>query len=472
LEVVKEPFHAVQISEHVYWVGAIDWSLREFHGYATERGTTYNAFLILDDKITLIDTVKASLMDEMLSRIASVVPPEKIDYIISNHAEMDHSGALPAVIGKVRPERVYASVKGVEALEAHFHMDKSITPVANGEALSLGKGNVTFYETRMLHWPDSMFSFYDSDGVLFSQDAFGCHLASAERFADELDPSVLESELAKYFANILMPYAGLVSKLLGDVKGLNLPIQMIAPDHGPLYRKDLDWVLGRYAEYAAQQPSKKAVIVYDTMWGSTEKMARAIADGLIEGGCTAELFMMSGAHRSNVATAMLTAGALVAGSPTLNKTLYPTIADVLTYLKGLQPKNLVGVAFGSHGWSGEAVGDIEDMLTSMGVDLIADSLTVNYVPQADTLVECRELGMKLAERLNAADATEEAAASPSGSAKGDSMQKYVCDVCGYVYNPKKGDPAAGVAKGTAFEDLPDDWECPLCGVGKDQFSPK
>ena len=402
---MTEPFSAIQVTDSVYWVGAIDWNLRDFHGYATDRGTTYNAFLVVADEVTLVDTVKALFMGEMMSRIASVLPPERIDYIISNHSEMDHSGGLPAAIDQVKPEKIFASVKGVEALEAHFHLGDGITAVKDGESVSLDSGTVTFYETRMLQWPGSMFSSYgpgpdaQEGGVLFSQDAFGMHLASVERFVDELDRDILESEAAKYFANILAPYASRVSKQIEKTLALNLPIAIIAPDHGPLYRKDQGWILDLYNRFAIQKPTRKAVVAYDTMWGSTDEMARGIADGIVEGGGSVELFSMGSAHRSDVATSLLDAGAFVVGSPTTNNMMFPTVADVLSYAKGLRPKNLIGAAFGSHGWSGEAVGQIEEILEAMKVELVAEGLRVEYVPTGQDLMKCRGLGEEVGRRL-------------------------------------------------------------------------
>ena len=392
-------FHAHQIASNVFWVGAVDWNLRDFHGYATERGTSYNAYLILADKVTLVDTVKAPFMDEMLSRIASVIPPEKIDYVISNHAEMDHSGALPAFLRSFKPEKVIASTKGAEALQSHFGLSEPVETVEDGQTLSLGGAEVTFVETRMLHWPDSMFSFLSGEGILFSQDAFGMHLASAERYADELDRSVLAFEAAKYYANILMPYARLVGRLLDRVTDLNLPIRMIAPDHGPIYRKDLDWIVDLYRRFSERKPTRKAVITYDTMWGSTDQMARAIAEGINENGCVSEIVRMETSHRSNVATALLDAGAFVVGSPTINNHMFPSIADVLSYIAGLRPTNLVGAAFGSFGWSGEAVGLIEEQLTEIGIELAVEGMRVNYVPTEQDLISCKAFGAKIAERM-------------------------------------------------------------------------
>lgn len=392
------PFHAVKISDHVYWVGAIDWGLRDFHGYSTHRGSTYNAFLVMGEKITLIDTVKAPFQDELLARIASVVDPSRIDYIISNHAEMDHSGCLPQIIDLVKPEKVFTSPNGVKVLSDHFRLSKELTAVKDGESIDLGGLTFSFVETRMLHWPDSMFSYLAEDGVLFSNDAFGMHLATAERFDDEIDPEVLDYEAKTYFANILLPYSSLITKLLAKVGEMNLPIKAIATDHGPVWRKDIAGILDRYGKWAAQRRSNKAIIVYDTMWQSTAKMARAIGEGLTAGGAHVKIMPINGSHRSDVATELLDAGALLVGSPTMNNNLYPTVADVMTYVKGLRPQNLIGAAFGSYGWGGEAVNQLKEILTAMKVDIVGD-LKIKFVPDAEALENCYALGKSVAERL-------------------------------------------------------------------------
>jgi len=396
---MKTYFQATQVNDRVYWVGAIDWSIRNFHGYATDRGSTYNAYLILADKVTLVDTVKAPFLEEMLVRIASVIDPRKIDYIISNHSEMDHSGCLPQAIQAVKPEKVFASVMGTKALQEHFHLDREISEVKDGESLSLGNLNLTFLETRMLHWPDSMVTYLAEDKLLFSQDAFGMHLASSERFADQIEDWILNYEAAKYYANILLPFSALVSKLLERVKGLGITIETIAPDHGPIWRKEVSRMPKLYATWAAQRPTNKAVVVYDTMWQSTALMARTIAEGLRAGGTMTKLMPLESCHRSEVVTEVLDAGALLVGSPTINNNMFPTVAGTLSYLKGLKPKNLMGTAFGSYGWSGEAVGQVMEVLAEMKIDLIGDGLKVKYVPDESVLAECFSLGSRVAEKL-------------------------------------------------------------------------
>jgi flavorubredoxin len=396
---MSEVFKAAKVTDHVHWVGAIDWSLREFHGHLTSRGTTYNAYLILADKITLVDTVKAPFKGEMLSRIASVIDPGDITYVISNHSEMDHSGSLPEVIEAVKPEKVFASTMGANALAEHFHLDREIVAVKDGESISLGNMNVSFVETRMLHWPDSMFTYLTEDGVLFSQDVFSMHLASTERFDDEIDEDVLEDEAAKYFANILLPLSTPVSRLLEKIGGLDVTKGIVATDHGPIWRKDVSKILELYSRWAAQKPTKKAAVVYDTMYESTALMAQAIAEGIRAGGADAKLLPLRACHRTDVATEMLDAGALLVGSPTFNNNIFPAVADVLTYLKGLKPRNLIGAAFGSYGWSGEAVGQVEDVLREMKVELVGESIKVKYVPNDEDLAQCHSLGVLVAEKL-------------------------------------------------------------------------
>jgi flavorubredoxin len=396
---MQNTFRAVRVTEDVWWVGAIDWNIRDFHGYQTRRGSTYNAYLILADKITLIDTVKAPFREEMLARIASVVDPGKIEYIVSNHSEMDHSGSLPEVIAAVNPKRVFASAVGAKTLTELFPLDREITAVKDGETLSLGNRTLTFLETRMLHWPDSMFTYLNEEQLLFSQDAFGMHLASLERFADECDPAILAYEAATYYANIILPYSPLVLKLIGKVTAAGLSFRIIAPDHGPIWRKETGGIIGSYAKWAAQKPEAKAVVVYATMWHSTEKMARAISEGLAAGGLGVKLLSMDEVHRSDVVYELLGAGALAVGSPTLNNHLLPNMADILTYLKGLKPRNLIGAAFGSYGWSGEAVKEIEEILAEMKVEKAGEGIRVKNVPDAGVLARCYELGRTMAEKV-------------------------------------------------------------------------
>jgi flavorubredoxin len=390
---------AVKIADRVYWVGAIDWDIRNFHGYLTSRGTTYNAFLVLADKVTLIDTVKAPFYDELMARISSVIDPAKIDYIVSNHSEMDHSGCLARVAAAVKPEKVFASQRGRSALGEHFGAGLEVVAVNDAQVLDLGSDKLSFFETRMCHWPDSMVSYLHGPGVLFSQDAFGMHLASTERFDDELDTWPLEHELAKYYANILMPLASPIKKALAKLTGSGLDFKLVCPDHGPIWRRNFPRVLELYRRWSGSRRTPRAVVVYDTMWQSTRKMAEAVCDGLTAGGATAVVMPLESSHRSDVASEVLEAGALIVGSPTINNQIFPTVADVMCYLQGLKPAGLIGAAFGSYGWSGESAKLLSGMLDAMKVEQVCEPLRAKYVPSPEDLSACRELGAKVARRL-------------------------------------------------------------------------
>jgi flavorubredoxin len=396
---MNDIYSAVKVTDNVYWVGAIDWTIRDFHGYTTPHGSTYNAYLVMADDITLIDTVKAPFKDEMLARIKSVVEPSKIKNIISNHSEMDHSGCLPEVIDFIKPKKVFASTIGVKTLKELFHDQHEIIPVKDGETLSLGNMELTFMETRMIHWPDSMFTYLAKDQLLFSQDAFGMHLATLERFADEIPAATLEYEAATYYANIVLPYSPIVLKTLEKVAAAGLKIKIIAPDHGPVWRKDIGWIIDLYKKWASQKPTAKAVVVYGTMWHSTEKMASAIAEALAGAGIKVKLLSMNETHRSEVVYEVLDAGALIVGSPTLNNNILPQMADVMTYLKGLKPANLIGAAFGSYGWSGESVKNLEAILKEMKVEIAAEAVSVKNVPDNSVFEKCHELGKTIAAEL-------------------------------------------------------------------------
>jgi len=386
----------IEVLENVYWVGAVDWNVRDFHGYSTEKGTSYNAFLVMDDKITLFDTVKKPYRSELMHNIRRLVSPEKIDYIVANHAEMDHSGSLPEVIEEVKPEKVFCSKKGKEALIEHFHReDWPFQVVENGEELSLGKRTVTFLETKMLHWPDSMFSYIKEDGLLISSDAFGQHWATSERFDDEVDGPELFRHAAKYYANILLLYSPLVQKLLEEVNKLGIKINMIACDHGLIWRKNPGKIIEAYDRWSRQETVAKALVIYDTMWQSTETMAKAIADGIMQEGVSYKMMNMAKTHRSDVLTELLDARAIVIGSPTFNNGILPTISDILTYMKGLRPQNKIGAAFGSYGWSGESVKIINSALEDMKIEVIDKGVKAKYVPDHEALSPCVELGRKI-----------------------------------------------------------------------------
>ena len=382
----------VEIAPGVYDVGVNDWDIRDFHGYSTYLGTSYNSFLILDDKITLIDTVKKDFADQLLANIAQIVDPRSIDYVVSNHTEMDHSGGLPRVMHRIGEQKpVFCSKMGLKNLAQHYPQGFDYRAVASGEELSLGKRTLTFLETRMLHWPDSMFSYLKEEQILFSSDAFGQHYAGYEKFDDQVGDAIMP-HAQKYFANILLPYAPLILKLIDQVTALKLEIKMICPDHGILWRSDPSRIISAYARWSRQEPASKALVVYDTMWHSTEKMAHAIADGIAEQGVDVRPMHLRKWHRSDILTEVLDAGAIVVGSPTLNNGMFPTVADFLTYLKGLRPANKIGAAFGSYGWSGEGAQQVGQILAEMKFKVFDPVLKTQYVPDGDALEACRQLG--------------------------------------------------------------------------------
>jgi len=391
----------IELAENIYWVGAVDWVTRDFRGYSI-NGTTYNAYLIIDEKVTLIDTVKRPYTSELLHRIRNIIDPAKIDYLVVNHVEMDHSGALPEMMEAIKPEKVFCSKMGHKALLQHFHRpDWPYHVVAPGEEVSLGKRTLSFLETRMLHWPDSMFTYVKEDEILFTSDAFGEHLATSERFDDQVGQDLLMHEATKYYANILTLYSPQVKKLLAQVAAMQLPIKMLAPDHGVVWRSNPSKIIEAYSRWCNHQGNGKALVIYDTMWDSTKMMAKAIAEGLHEEGIEYKLLDLQVNHRSDVMTDVLEASAVVLGSSTLNNGMLPRMADFLMYMRGLRPTNKIGACFGSYGWSGEAVKMMNETLKEMNITLCHPGLKIQYVPEHGQLGSCVELGRTVGKTLQA-----------------------------------------------------------------------
>jgi flavorubredoxin len=373
---------AREIKKGIYWVGAIDWDLRNFHGYLTQRGSTYNAYLIIDEKVTLVDTVKSYLTEEMFERISQVIDPSKIDYIISNHVEMDHSGAIPAVMEKAPNATIIASPNGVRGLKEHYGDVYKYQAVKNGESISLGERSFDFVLTPMIHWPDNMVAYMPQEKLLFSNDAFGQHLASSERIDDEYPVDVIMEEARKYYANIVLPFGAQVQKALETVGTLD--IEMIAPSHGIIWKKYIKEIITEYVKWASNVTEKKAVICYDTMWDSTKKQAFAIQSVLEDKGYSTHVYNVSLTHISDIMTDLITAEYVCVGSPTLNNNMLPTVAAFLTYLKGLAPKNRKAIAFGSFGWGGQSIGQVEAILTEAGFDVKSAQKT-KYIPFKEEL---------------------------------------------------------------------------------------
>ena len=392
--------NAIEISPKVWWVGGIDWNERLFHGYTTERGITYNAYLIMDEKITLIDTCKATFADELVQRISQVVDPAKIDVVITNHVEMDHSGSLP-VIHKIAPNaEIYASAgAGVNELRAHFGIEA--TPVKTGDTLCIGERTLSFVTTPMVHWPDNMVTYSDVDKILFSNDAFGQHFATTKRFDDENDMCEVMKQAKKYYANIVWPYGMQAGRALAAVKGLEL--KMIAPSHGCIWRSHIDEIIAKYEEWTTYQTQEKAVVVFDSMWHSTESMAREICDAFIAEGISAQLIDVKSTHISDIMLYMCDAKYVAVGSPTLNSNMLPTVASFLTYMRGLSPKNeqRIGLAFGSYGWAPlgpkQVYAELENAKFQLPVPVVAQQ----WVPSEENLAELQGTVRKMLEAARA-----------------------------------------------------------------------
>ena len=387
----------VALKKGIYWVGAIDWNIRIFHGYDTPEGTTYNAYLIVDEKVALIDTVKAPFFEEMVQRIEEIIPLDKIDYLISNHVEMDHSGSLSRIKDLIPNATVLATERGKKGLTRYYKKDWPFQTVKTGDTLDLGSRKVTFLEIPMVHWPDSMVTYSPSDKILFSNDAFCQHLASSKRFDDEVGWETILPEAETYFANIVLHLGAPVLKALQAVKGLE--IDMIAPCHGVIWRKDIDKIVSSYASWAQHESKQKVLVIYDTMWESTAQMAKAILEGIREEGVEVKLMNITQTGRTVIMKEVLDAKALLIGSPTLNNGMFPTVADFLCYMKGLRPQGKIGLAFGSFGWGGGATKAIEAELKATGVEIIEPALQYQFLPDKEEFNQCRELGKKVALRV-------------------------------------------------------------------------
>lgn len=392
--------NAIEISPKVWWVGGIDWNERLFHGYTTERGITYNAYLIMDEKVTLIDTCKATFSDELVQRISQVVDPAKIDVVITNHVEMDHSGSLP-VIHRIAPNAtIYASAgAGVNEVRAHFGIEA--TPVKSGDTLCIGERTLTFVTTPMVHWPDNMVTYSDVDQILFSNDAFGQHFATTKRFDDENDLCEIFKQAKKYYANIVWPYGMQAHKALEAVKGLDL--KMIAPSHGCIWRSHIDEILEKYEAWTTYQTEEKAVVVFDSMWHSTESMAREICDAFIAEGVSAQLVDVKTTHISDIMLYMCDAKYVAVGSPTLNSNMLPTIASFLTYMRGLSPKNeqRIGLAFGSYGWAPLGPKQVYAELENAKFQLPMPVVAQQWIPSEENLAELQDTVRKMIEAARA-----------------------------------------------------------------------
>ncbi len=387
-----------EIVEGVYWVGVVDWALRHFHGYelSTPRGSTYNSYLIKDERTVLVDTVWGPFADDYVANVREVVEPATVDIVVANHAEADHSGSLPALMRYCPEATVVVSKRGADSIPGHYHRDWNFKVVGTGDKINIGRHELAFVEAPMLHWPDSMFTYLSGKNLLMPNDAFGQHYATAKRFNDEVNQHELYEEALRYYANILTPFSDLVIKKIDEVLALGLPVDVIAPSHGVIWRDEPLQIVEKYKEWAAQKGEERAVILYDTMWQGTRHMAEAVGAGLVAEGVPYKIFYAPVAERNQVLTEIFRAKAVVVGSPTVNRGYISTLGTYMEDLRGLGFKNKIGAAFGSYGWSGEAVKAIEEHFERCKIEVVAPGVRAKWQPTVEDLAACAELGREVA----------------------------------------------------------------------------
>ena len=395
---------AVELKNGIYWVGAIDWAVRDFHGYVTPRGTTYNNYLIMDDEITLLDTVKYDFADSTIKNIKSVVEPSRIKNIIINHIENDHATSIDRIMDFTPDATIYITERGKKGLDRHFDTSRwKFRIVKTGDTLNIGRYNLLFIETPMLHWPDSMMTYVKEAKLLISQDAFGQHLATAARFDDEFiecaSHAELEDSVIDYYANILMPFGQLIKAKISEIQRLGLEIDMIAPDHGIIWRKQPERVIQMYQDMADGKASLRVAIIYDTMWHSTERMTVPVMQGIKDEGVDCTVIKLRATPGSVAVKELWKSRGCLIGTPTLNNTIFPSVAGFLTYLRGLRPKNRIAGAFGSYGWGGGAVKEVYEEFKKMGLETVEPGMQVIYKPSSEDEKLCYEFGRDFARKV-------------------------------------------------------------------------
>jgi len=393
-----------KITENVTWVGKIDWELRKFHGdeYSTHRGSSYNSYLIKGEKNVLIDTVWEPFAEEFITKLKKEIDLEDIDYIISNHGEVDHSGALPLLLKEIPNTPIYCTSNGATILKAHYHEDWNFVEVKTGDTLDIGDNKqLVFVEARMLHWPDSMMAYMTGDNILFSNDAFGQHYASDLMYNDLVDQAELYQEAIKYYANILTPFSALVTRKIEEILELNLPLSMIAPSHGIIWRDNPVQIVEKYMEWAKAYTEDQITIVYDSMWGATRRMAEAIACGIkeVDSEVTVKLYNAALTDKNDLITQIFKSKAILVGSSTVNKSIMSATSGILDMIRGLGLKNKKAAAFGSYGWSGESPDLLTERLKDARFDIVNDGIKELWNPDKEGLDRCKEYGKEFAKNL-------------------------------------------------------------------------
>ncbi|TKJ23975.1 MAG: MBL fold hydrolase [Promethearchaeota archaeon Loki_b32] len=390
-----------KIKSNVYWVGKVDWELRKFHGneYSTNRGSTYNSYLIKEEKIVLIDTVWKPFSKEFVENLSKEIDLSKIDYVITNHAESDHSGALPELMKKIPETPIYCTANGVKSIKGHYHKDWNFQVVKTGDTLDLGNGKqLIFVEMRMLHWPDSMACYLTKDNILFSNDAFGQHYANEFMYNDLVDQNELYAECIKYYANILTPFSAFVDKKIKEVLDLKIPIDIIATSHGVIWRDNPTQIVEKYLTWANDYQENQITILYDTMWDGTKRMAEAITKGIreIDKKVNVKLYNIAKTDKNDLITEIFKSRIILVGSPTIGGGILSSVAEILEMIKGMRFKNKKAASFGCYGWSGESIKVIKEHLEKSGFSVINDGIRALWNPDDESLEKCVEFGREIA----------------------------------------------------------------------------
>ena len=482
---------SIHVKNNITWVGQRDWEVRDFHGteYKTLKGSSYNSYLIREEKNILIDTVDHKFSRDFVLNLMQEIDLASIDYIVINHAEEDHAGALTALMAQIPDTPIYCSENAIDSINGHHHHPEwNFHVVKTGDRLEIGNGKqLIFVETPMLHWPDSMMTYLTGDAVLFSNDAFGQHYCDEHLFNDEVDQNELFEQCLRYYANILTPFSRLVAPKINEILGFNLPVSMIATSHGVVWRDNPTQIVQHYLNWSADYQEDRITLLYDTMSNNTRMMADAIAQGIIETDprVAVKIYNVSRHDKNEILTQVFLSKGILVGSSTMNNVMMPKVAGMLEEMAGLRFRNKKASAFGSYGWNGGAVDRIQTRLMDAGFDTTL-ALKAKWRPDGDMLEVCREHGRTIARQWALSplpvksqpvqapqpaaltDLAVNAAPESEGAATGQCMQ---CSVCQWVYDPALGEPLQNVAPGTVWSDVPDDFLCPECGLGKSVFDP-
>ncbi|MFM5095837.1 anaerobic nitric oxide reductase flavorubredoxin [Aeromonas rivipollensis] len=486
---------SIHVKNNIHWVGQRDWEVRDFHGteYKTHKGTSYNSYLIREGKNVLIDTVDHKFSREFVQNLAAEIDLAAIDFVVINHAEEDHAGALTELMARIPGTPIYCTHNAIDSITGHHHHPEwNFQPVKTGDSLDIGNGKqLVFIETPMLHWPDSMMTYMTEDAVLFSNDAFGQHYCDEHLFNDEVDQTELMEQCQRYYANILTPFSPLVTAKIKEVLGFNLPVSMVATSHGIVWREDPTQIILKYLEWADHYQEDRITLFYDSMSSNTRMMADAIAQGIheVDPGVAVKIYNVARHDKNEILTQVFRSKGILVGSSTMNNVMMPKVAGMLEEITGLRFRNKRASAFGSYGWTGGAVDRIQTRLMDAGFD-ISLSLKAKWRPDGSALALCREHGRQLARQwaLHPLEAprpiiTNNAAVvapvievpvarvATSAAAELDDDQPMLCTVCQWVYDPAQGEPDQLVAPGTPWAQVPDSFLCPGCGIGKEVFEP-